>query len=57
MEPTRSGERLSRRDHYEMPHQANHQNVPYERRYAAPPRVHDAWVTGSAFGKDAGLPG
>ncbi len=39
-----SGERLSHRDQFEMPCQANHENVPYEGRYAAPPRAHDAWV-------------
>ncbi len=44
MGPNRSGERLSCRDHYEMPRQANHEDVPYEGRYAAPPCVHDAWV-------------
>ncbi len=42
--PNRSGERLSCRDQYEMPRQANHEDVPYEGRYAAPPRAHDAWV-------------
>ena len=44
VEPTRSGERLSRRDQFEMPRQANREDVPYEGRYAAPPRAHDAWV-------------
>ncbi len=39
--PSRSGERLSCRDQYEMPHQANHEHVPYEGRYAAPPRAHE----------------
>ena len=41
--PNRSRELLSCRDQYEMPHQANHEDVPYEGRYAAPPRAHDAW--------------
>ena len=44
LEPIRSGERLSRRDLFEMPRQANREDVPYEGRYAAPPRAHDAWV-------------
>ncbi len=44
VEPTRSGERLSHRDQYELPHLANHEDVPYEGRYAAPQRAHDAWV-------------
>ncbi len=44
VEPTRSGERLSQRDQFEMPRQANHEDVPYEGRYAAPPRAQDAWV-------------
>ncbi len=44
VEPTRSGERLSRRDQFEMPRQANREDVPYEGRYAAPQRAQDAWV-------------
>ncbi len=44
VEPNCSGERLSHRDHYEIPHQANHEDVPCEGRYTAPPRAHDAWV-------------
>ncbi len=44
VEPTRSGERLSQRDQFEMPRQANHEDVPYVGRYAAPPRAQDAWV-------------
>ena len=44
VEPNRSGERLSCRDYYEMPRQANREDVPYKGRYVAPPRVHDAWV-------------
>ncbi len=42
--PNHSGEWLSRRDQYEMPRQANHEDVPYEGRYAAPPHAHDALV-------------
>ena len=51
--PNRSGERLSDRDHYEMPRQANHEDVPYEGRYAATQRAHDACMPqpSCAFGK------
>ncbi len=44
VEPPRSEEWLSRRDQYELPRQVNREYVPYEGRYAAPPRAHDAWV-------------
>ncbi len=44
VEPARSGEKLSRRDQYELPRQANHEDMPYEGRYAVPLRARDAWV-------------
>ncbi len=39
-----NGERLSRRDWYELPRQATREGVPREDRYVAPQPSHDAWV-------------
>ncbi len=44
VEPNRSGEDLSHRDQYEMPRQANREDVPHEGRYVAPQHAHGAWV-------------